>query len=569
MAKQALDFRKVTSIPSSGLVAGTVYFDNSTHCIAVATSSTEAVYYSGVRDVYMDASSHMRIVGPHGETQDIDFSHLILDSEFTKLMKAVGVVASGDKYVFDTSSEGIAGTNYLDSSFASTVKGALTVLDEKIKAVEASAGVMSVGGQAGAITLLNGQDASGKINLTMGTGVNDHRIEASIIGLDTAAYRPESYFDVSGAAEAVRGKITDSSDASTVYGARKKAEEILGTPSDTSAANTVYGAKQKAEDVKTELLGNAATDTSASKTIEGLTKKIEESNLDSELHLYSGSSGTTAATEVTADGQTYRLVQGSGSTATTVATFNIEKDSFITDGSVVTHDASGAWGPKGTYIQLALRTTDTSTGTSSEKVIYIPATSLVDTYTANNDGHNVTVSVSGYEISADVTVTAGTSQLNFTGTDTTIATVAGTEIKAKLDTLETVAANTAGGVQLSESDNVLSARVTDNAITTAKIVDSNVTKAKLDASVRASLDKADSAVQTVTGETATTNSSYIDVKVTASRSGNDVTLATTSNVTTHDVSTATSNANGLATAYDVQQYVQQYVREQLVWAQFD
>lgn len=570
MATQVLNFRKVNGIPSSNLKVGTVYFDNNTHCIAVAVTTTEAVFYSGVRDVTMDASSKMHIVGPHGTTQEIDFSHLIIDTEFEKLMAAVGVTASGDKFVFDTDSDGIKGTNYLDTSAASTVKGALTVLDSKLKAVEASAGVMSIGGQAGAITLLGGQDSSGKVNLAMGTDANDHRIEASIIGLDTAAYRPESYFDVSGAAEAVRGKTTDSSDASTVYGAKKKAEEILGTPSDTSAANTVYGAKQKAEDVKTELLGDATTDTSASKTIEGLTKKIEESNADSELHLYSGESGTTVATEVTADGQTYRLVQGSGSTAATVATFNIEKDSFVTDGSVVTHDASGAWGGPGTYIQLALRTTDTSTGGSEEKIIYIPATSLVDTYTANNEGHNVTVTVSGYQISADVSVTAGTSQLSFTGTDTTIATVAGTEIKAKLDTLESVAASTAGGVQLSEANNTLSARLIDNAVTTAKIVDGNVTTEKLDSSVLAALGKANNSVQSVTGETAVTNSSYIEISVEASTNASkDVTLSSHANVTTHDVSTATASANGLATAYDVQEYVKAYVAEQLVWKQFD
>lgn len=572
MANQALNFRKVSGIPSSNLEVGTVYFDNSTHCIAVAVSDSSAVYYSGVRDVTMDSSSIMHIVGPHGTTQEIDFSHLIIDTEFNKLMAAVGVTASGNEFVFDTDSEGIKGTNYLDSSFAHTVKGALTVLDSKLKAVEASAGVMSIGGQAGAITLLGGQDASGKVNLAMGTGDNDHRIEASIIGLDTAAYRPESYFDVSGAAEAVRGKTTDSSDASTVYGAKKKAEEILGTPSDTSAANTVYGAKQKAEDVKTELLGDATTDTSASKTIEGLTKKIEESNADSELHLYSGTEGTTPATEVTADGQTYRLVQGSGSTAATVATFNIEKDSFVTDGSVVYHsDASAsAWGEPGTYIQLAIRTTNTSTGSSAEKIIYIPADSLVDTYTANNSGHNVTVTVSDYTISADVSVTAGTSQLSFTGTDTTIATAAGTEIKVKLDTLESVAASTAGGVQLSEANNTLSARLIDNAVTTAKIVDGNVTTEKLDSSVLAALEKANNSVQSVTGETAVANSSYIEISVEASTNASkDVTLSSHANVTTHDVSTATASANGLATAFDVQEYVKAYVAEQLVWKQFD
>ncbi len=43
--------------------------------------------------------------------------------------------------------------------------------------------------------------------------------------------------------------------------------------------------------------------------------------------------------------------------------------------------------------------------------------------------------------------------------------------------------------------NVTTAKIADNAVTTAKIADANVTKAKLDASVKATLDKADNAMQ--------------------------------------------------------------------------
>lgn len=63
-------------------------------------------------------------------------------------------------------------------------------------------------------------------------------------------------------------------------------------------------------------------------------------------------------------------------------------------------------------------------------------------------------------------------------------------------------------------------------------------------------------IQTITGETATTQGNYIDVKVTATKdANNNYTLSTTSNVTTQAVSTATSTANGLATASDVKTYV--------------
>jgi len=64
-------------------------------------------------------------------------------------------------------------------------------------------------------------------------------------------------------------------------------------------------------------------------------------------------------------------------------------------------------------------------------------------------------------------------------------------------------------------------------------------------------------IQTITGENATTQGNYIDVKVTATKGASDdnYTLSTTSNVTTHAVETAESGADGLATALDVKTYV--------------
>lgn len=66
-------------------------------------------------------------------------------------------------------------------------------------------------------------------------------------------------------------------------------------------------------------------------------------------------------------------------------------------------------------------------------------------------------------------------------------------------------------------------------------------------------------IQTITGETATSQGDYVNVKVTATKGANDnnYTLSTTSNVTTHAVSTATTGTgnDGLATALDVKTYV--------------
>lgn len=107
----------------------------------------------------------------------------------------------------------------------------------------------------------------------------------------------------------------------------------------------------------------------------------------------------------------------------------------------------------------------------------------------------------------------------------------------------------------------------DNKIN-ASINTGSVSTELLDSSVQTALGKANSAVQSVAGETATTNSSYIAVSVEASTNNNAVTLSSHANVTMKDVSTATNTSDGLATAYNVQQYVQNYVNEQMTWSEF-
>ena len=472
----------------------------------------------------------------------------------------------------------------------------------------ANAGVTSFAGKTGAISIKTGNDTTGAINFS----IDGSTLNASIVDPSSAAYKTVEYFvgissdtstkDTIKGAKAftseVLGESGDASTAITVYGARQKAEdvktellgtsgdtstlatiygvqnkaqavktELLGTSGDASTLATIYGVQNKAEAVKTELFGNSETDSSTTKTIEGLVKKTDEIKTDATLHLYKAD-GTTPTEEVKADGQTYKLFQGT----TQVAAFNIEKDSFVTDGSVVKHDSDGSWGSAGTYIQLAIRTTDTSTSTSSEKIIYIPAESLVDSYTADNEGKNVTVTVNNdtNKISAAVATIDGTSQLNFTGADVTLATIAGKEIKAKLGTLATVAEKTEGGVQLSESGNVLSASLINNAVTTAKIADDNVTTVKLDSSVRASLGKANTAIQSVSSnDNEVANSSYIAISVKASTNDSSVTLSSHANVTVQDVSTsADSTAMGLAEASNVKTYVNKYVSEQLCWSEF-
>ena len=603
-----LDFRKVASMPKSGLVAGCIYFDDTNHVINIATSPTNYTTYAGVRSADWNSSTNvLTIINHDGQTISIDFDNIAtttqLIEELNKVRKGIGF--EDNKNAYESWGPDVA---YVTD--ASTVKTAIENLDKAVQEARANAGVTSFAGKTGAISIKTGNNTTGAINFS----IDGSTLNASIADPSSAAYKTVEYFvgissdtstnDTIKGAKAftseVLGTSGDASTAITVYGARQKAEdvktellgtsgdtstlatiygvqnkaqavktELLGTSGDASTLATIYGVQNKAEAVKTELFGNSETDSSTTKTIEGLVKKTDEIKTDATLHLYKAD-GKTPTTEVKADGQTYKLFQGT----TQVAAFNIEKDSFVTDGSVVRHDTSAEpWGPAGTYIQLAIKTTDTSTSTSSEKIIYIPAESLVDSYTADNEGKNVTVTVNNdtNKISAAVTTIDGTSQLHFTGDDVILATIAGKEIKAKLDTLATVAEKTEGGVQLSESGNVLSASLIDNAVTTAKIADDNVTTVKLDSSVRDSLGKANTAIQSVSSnDTEVANSSYIAISVKASTNDRAVTLSSHANVTVQDVSTsADSTAMGLAEASNVKTYVNKYVSEQLCWSEFN
>lgn len=92
------------------------------------------------------------------------------------------------------------------------------------------------------------------------------------------------------------------------------------------------------------------------------------------------------ADHVSADGSTYKLYQGEDE----VCSFNIEKDSFVREGSVVygsmadgefTESADGE-----AFIKLIIRESDDE-GTTDERVIYIAAASLVDQIKVkSNDG---------------------------------------------------------------------------------------------------------------------------------------------------------------------------------------
>lgn len=136
--------------------------------------------------------------------------------------------------------------------------------------------------------------------------------------------------------------------------------------------------------------------------------------------------------------KSYTIKQGS----TTVGTIDIPSDMVVKSGTVVTNPP----GKVGTYIELTLANTD-------QDKIYIDVETLVDDYKAQASAAQV-----------QLTINSATRVIS--------------------------AAIVAGGVGTTE--------LATDAVTTVKIKNANVTKAKLETSVQTSLNKADSAVQTVT-----------------------------------------------------------------------
>lgn len=236
---------------------------------------------------------------------------------------------------------------------------------------------------------------------------------------------------------------------------------------DMSAANVAYSGSD----------GHATVAAELQHINETIAQNLENTTLSLVSVTGTGNEETeVTATTVSADGSVYRLKQGDQ----TVATFNIEKDSFVKSGAVVrgtltdgnfVEAADGQY-----YIKLEIRTQDDDGTGNVEHTLYIPAESLVDAYTASN---------------------SGTVQQSEGGDNNVII-----KVNQSANTISAVIK--AGGVGTTElaDSAVTTVKINDSAVTTAKIADKNVTLGKLASGVQTSLGKADSAVQSIaTGST--------------------------------------------------------------------
>lgn len=117
------------------------------------------------------------------------------------------------------------GDSVADIAASDSVNAAIAKLENRVVAAQAAAdgGVQSVGGAAGAITLRGSQANNGDVNLAM----NGNELQASIVGLGSAAFTASTAYDAAGAAAAVLGTDADAATAATVYGAKAYADLLF------------------------------------------------------------------------------------------------------------------------------------------------------------------------------------------------------------------------------------------------------------------------------------------------------------------------------------------------------
>lgn len=282
----------------------------------------------------------------------------------------------------------------------------------------------------------------------------------------------------------------------------------------------------------------------------------------------------------------YTIKQGASGSQTTIGTIDIPKDLVVTSGSVVTgswsgntftEDSTQPGSGTGKAVKLTIANQDAP--------VYINVADLVDVYTAEQNAAEVQLAISATnEISATIKNGAVTTEK----LDSSVQTALGKANSAlqKSDIAEGTANGTIsvdgtdvsvhglGSAAYLNANSLVQSVAEGSAAGSIKVDGTDVSvhglgtaayEASTAFATAAQGALADTAIQSVAGETAVTDSSFVAISVEASTNGTAVTLSSHANVTTQDVSTATANANGLATALSVKNYVD----SQHEWLQFN
>lgn len=91
-----LSFAKVATVGATGLIAGRIYFEESTGLIKVATSATEVKSFGGVQDAEWTADQHLVITNANGSVIDLNLSDVASATEV-----AAAIAGKADKTYVD------------------------------------------------------------------------------------------------------------------------------------------------------------------------------------------------------------------------------------------------------------------------------------------------------------------------------------------------------------------------------------------------------------------------------------------------------------------------------------
>lgn len=225
-----LSFSKVTTVGSTDLVTGRIYFETSTGCIKVAKSATAVdVFGAGVKSASWDEGSQtLTIVNQNNEQIKVDFSDIASVSSVTSQLKTkLNIGSSGD------------------ASTVQSYHGLKKYVDEQIG--EIPTGVTSFGGQTGVITV----DTDAATNGTVKFAMTGRELGATVVGLGSAAYTASTAY-----ATAAQGTKADTA-----------LQTVVGAPASGGPLTIKAGTKSNGSITITGSLTTGAVTTNNSTTV--------------------------------------------------------------------------------------------------------------------------------------------------------------------------------------------------------------------------------------------------------------------------------------------------------------
>jgi hypothetical protein len=200
-----LSFKKLSSIPTSGMTAGTIMFNSTTHSIFVATSATDAEEYGGrLEDVtYSDGiltiTKFPETAGGSKEVIKLDFSDAASASDVTKVLTGL--------YSRVETVEKVAADN---ATNIGTLQGDVLALKEQMNAGDGDATLVTrmaeaeadidalqttVGDANSGLVQKVNQNATAIANKAEKAGNSNQVFNVADPGTNTTAATPKSYVD--------------------------------------------------------------------------------------------------------------------------------------------------------------------------------------------------------------------------------------------------------------------------------------------------------------------------------------------------------------------------------------